>query len=79
MFDIHSSAIRVFDAGLDQRLDRMMEVATMIMEALIGFDAKYQWSIVGHSGDGHVLKETYFLLSFEFIFLQALPSPWFHF
>jgi hypothetical protein len=27
-------------------------MAVMIMEALDGFDRKYSWSIVGHSGDG---------------------------
>ncbi len=30
-------------------------MAVMMMEALDGFDTKYQWSLVGHSGDGPVI------------------------
>lgn len=37
--------------GEDKRLNRLLEVTLMIMEALQGFEWKYQYSIVGHSGD----------------------------
>ena len=38
--------------GLDKRLERMLEVSTMIMEALIGFETRFEWCMTGHSGDG---------------------------
>lgn len=34
----------------DARLERCCQMAVMIMEALDGFDTKYEWSIAGHSG-----------------------------
>eukprot|EP00736_Rhodelphis_marinus_P000056 Rmarinus@m.14300 len=41
--------------GRDKRLTRSMEAAVMVMEALDGFNHKYSWSMVGHSGDGPVI------------------------
>eukprot|EP00933_Yihiella_yeosuensis_P064657 TRINITY_DN68111_c0_g1_i1.p1 TRINITY_DN68111_c0_g1~~TRINITY_DN68111_c0_g1_i1.p1 ORF type:complete len:180 (-),score=31.19 TRINITY_DN68111_c0_g1_i1:35-574(-) len=38
--------------GEDGRLDRMIQAVAMIMESLEGFDHKYSWNIVGHSGNG---------------------------
>jgi hypothetical protein len=35
----------------DKRLDRLLEVALIVMESLQGFEHKYTYSIVGHSGD----------------------------
>lgn len=37
--------------GQDQRLERSLETAMMIMESFAGFEQKYDYSIVGHSGD----------------------------
>eukprot|EP01130_Rhizamoeba_saxonica_P014862 TRINITY_DN6540_c0_g1_i2.p1 TRINITY_DN6540_c0_g1~~TRINITY_DN6540_c0_g1_i2.p1 ORF type:complete len:188 (+),score=46.18 TRINITY_DN6540_c0_g1_i2:357-920(+) len=37
--------------GQDKRLDRLLQVTAMIMESLSGFEHKYIYSIVGHSGD----------------------------
>jgi hypothetical protein len=36
----------------DKRLERLILTTLMIMEAFHGFEYKYQYSIVGHSGDG---------------------------
>ncbi|KAJ1640768.1 hypothetical protein T492DRAFT_925986 [Pavlovales sp. CCMP2436] len=36
----------------DGRLDRQMQTIAMIFEALAGFEHKYRYSVVGHSGDG---------------------------
>lgn len=38
--------------GEDGRLDRMAQGVAMIMESLDGFEHKYSWSVVGHSGNG---------------------------
>ena len=38
--------------GYDGRLQRCLESAVMVMEALHGFEHKYKYSMVGHSGDG---------------------------
>lgn len=38
--------------GQDGRLDRMLETSVMMMEALRGLGDKFDYSIVGHSGDG---------------------------
>ncbi len=35
--------------------DRMMEVASMAMEAMAGFDHKFTWALIVHSGDGMIL------------------------
>lgn len=36
----------------DRRLERSMEVALMLMESFRGFEHKFQYRILGHSGDG---------------------------
>ncbi|RHX96505.1 hypothetical protein DYB25_011841 [Aphanomyces astaci] len=38
----------VMDYG---RLERMLETTLMLMESLAGFDAKFDYAIMGHSGD----------------------------
>eukprot|EP00658_Telonema_sp_P-2_P061770 TRINITY_DN50439_c0_g1_i1.p1 TRINITY_DN50439_c0_g1~~TRINITY_DN50439_c0_g1_i1.p1 ORF type:complete len:534 (+),score=125.56 TRINITY_DN50439_c0_g1_i1:106-1707(+) len=40
----------------DGRLDRLMQTAVMIMESLHGFEHKYEYSMVGHSGDGPAIS-----------------------
>ncbi|XP_043278620.1 von Willebrand factor A domain-containing protein 8 isoform X2 [Venturia canescens] len=37
--------------GYDGRLDREMEACVMVMEAFAGYEAKFRYDIVGHSGD----------------------------
>ena len=37
--------------GYDGRLDREMEACVMVMEAFSGYEGKFQYDIVGHSGD----------------------------
>jgi MoxR-like ATPase len=37
--------------GTDRRLERLLQCTLMIMESLKGFEHKYSYSIVGHSGD----------------------------
>jgi hypothetical protein len=39
----------------DQRLDRLCATVVMLMESLSGLDHKYQYEIVGHSGETHCL------------------------
>ena len=39
----------------DQRLDRLCATVVMLMEALTGLDHKYQYEIIGHSGETHEL------------------------
>ena len=34
--------------GEDGRLDRMLEAATLVMEALQGFDESFDYAITGH-------------------------------
>ena len=45
--------------GYDQRLERMIEIAVIIMESLSGFEDKLSYCITGHSGDSprHSLVE----------------------
>lgn len=50
VMDVSASMYRF--NGEDGRLDRMVQAVTMIMESLDGFEHKYDWSIVGHSGNG---------------------------
>merc|ERR1719436_1067074 len=50
VMDVSASMYRF--NGEDGRLDRMTQAITMIMESLDGFDHKYNWNIVGHSGNG---------------------------
>nr|XP_031838808.1 von Willebrand factor A domain-containing protein 8 isoform X2 [Nomia melanderi] len=37
--------------GYDGRMDREMEACVMVMEAFSGYEGKFQYDIVGHSGD----------------------------
>ncbi|XP_015436768.1 PREDICTED: von Willebrand factor A domain-containing protein 8 [Dufourea novaeangliae] len=39
--------------GYDGRLDREMEASVMVMEAFSGYEGKFQYDIVGHSGDDY--------------------------
>ncbi len=48
VLDISGSMYRF--NGQDQRLERLLLTTLMIMEAFQGFEYKYQFSIVGHSG-----------------------------
>ena len=50
VFDVSGSMYRF--NGQDQRLDRLLETAVMVMEAMDGMSSRFQYSIVGHSGDG---------------------------
>ncbi|KAF5289201.1 hypothetical protein FQR65_LT00087 [Abscondita terminalis] len=40
----------------DGRLDRELEAAVLLMEAMEGFEDKIQYDITGHSGDSHDIK-----------------------
>ena len=40
----------------DRRLERCCQMAVMLMESLAGFEHKYSWSLVGHSGDGPAVQ-----------------------
>ena len=35
----------------DQRLDRLCATVVMLMEALAGLEHKYQYEVIGHSGE----------------------------
>ncbi|KAI9301803.1 hypothetical protein BJ944DRAFT_233592, partial [Cunninghamella echinulata] len=50
VFDLSASMFR-FNTH-DRRLERSMEVALMLMEAFRGFETKFAYRIIGHSGDG---------------------------
>jgi len=50
VMDVSASMYRF--NGEDGRLDRMTQAVAMLMESLDGFEHKYQWNIVGHSGNG---------------------------
>ncbi|XP_070538007.1 von Willebrand factor A domain-containing protein 8-like [Ptychodera flava] len=39
--------------GVDGRLDRVLEAALMVMEAFEGYDKKFKYEIVGHSGESY--------------------------
>ncbi|TPX40629.1 hypothetical protein SeLEV6574_g06527 [Synchytrium endobioticum] len=49
-FDLSASMTRF--NGHDNRLDRSLECALLIMEAFETFEHKFQYRIAGHSGDG---------------------------
>eukprot|EP00164_Ancoracysta_twista_P004354 GFYU01005864.1.p1 GENE.GFYU01005864.1~~GFYU01005864.1.p1 ORF type:complete len:442 (-),score=92.80 GFYU01005864.1:38-1363(-) len=53
VMDISGSMYRF--NGYDGRLENLMQTAVMIMESLHGFDQKYEWSMVGHSGDSEAI------------------------
>ncbi|XP_039291605.1 von Willebrand factor A domain-containing protein 8-like [Nilaparvata lugens] len=42
--------------GYDGRLDREMEAVILLMEALQGYESKFQYDIVGHSGEEVEIK-----------------------
>eukprot|EP01134_Creolimax_fragrantissima_P008370 CFRG8370T1 len=46
--DLSASMSRFND--WDKRLDRLADAVVMVMESLVGFEHKYHYSIVGHSG-----------------------------
>jgi hypothetical protein len=46
--------------GHDKRLERMVETVLLVMEALAGFEHKYCYTIVGHSGDGPSIPFVHF-------------------
>lgn len=50
VMDVSASMYRF--NGEDGRLDRMTQAVAMLMESLDGFDHKYHYNIVGHSGNG---------------------------
>jgi hypothetical protein len=50
VFDVSGSMYRF--NGQDGRLDRLLETAVTVMSALDGMSTRFQYSIVGHSGDG---------------------------
>ncbi|KAI9253809.1 AAA domain-containing protein [Phascolomyces articulosus] len=50
VFDLSASMYR-FNTH-DRRLERSLEVALMLMESFRGFEHKFAYSIIGHSGDG---------------------------
>jgi len=50
VMDVSASMYRF--NGEDGRLDRMIQAVAMVMESLDGFEHKYEWNVVGHSGNG---------------------------
>lgn len=51
LFDLSAYSMFRFNTH-DRRLERSLEVALMLMEAFRGFEQKFAYSIIGHSGDG---------------------------
>ncbi|KAG0097282.1 von Willebrand factor A domain-containing protein 8 [Podila epicladia] len=54
VFDLSASMFRFNNH--DRRLERSMEVALMIMESFRSFEHKFEYSIIGHSGDSPNLE-----------------------
>eukprot|EP01065_Artemidia_motanka_P007771 TRINITY_DN1388_c0_g1_i1.p1 TRINITY_DN1388_c0_g1~~TRINITY_DN1388_c0_g1_i1.p1 ORF type:complete len:1934 (+),score=667.32 TRINITY_DN1388_c0_g1_i1:133-5802(+) len=52
-FDCSGSMYRF--NGVDGRLDRSVEAAVMVMEALSGFEDRIEYEVLGHSGDSHAI------------------------
>ena len=50
LFDVSASMYRF--NGLDGRLRSSAECAVLLMEALDGFQKTFEWTLMGHSGDG---------------------------
>lgn len=50
--------------GYDGRLERMMEATILVMEAFKGYEGKFQYDIIGHSGEAHNL-----------VFVEAANPP----
>jgi von Willebrand factor A domain-containing protein 8 len=42
--------------GYDDRLNRCLQATTLVMESLAGMEDKYDFSIVGHSGDSRCIE-----------------------
>ncbi|CAF4203208.1 unnamed protein product [Rotaria socialis] len=42
--------------GVDNRLERQCECVLMFLESLAGFEHKFTYDIVGHSGDEHSIE-----------------------
>ncbi|XP_077946619.1 von Willebrand factor A domain-containing protein 8 isoform X1 [Gasterosteus aculeatus] len=42
--------------GVDGRLERSMEAVCMVMEALEGYEHRFKYDVVGHSGDGYDIE-----------------------
>lgn len=53
VLDVSASMYRF--NGMDQRLNRLIESATMVMEALIGQEDRIDYALVGHNGDSDEL------------------------
>lgn len=52
--------------GQDKRLERTLLFTLMLMESFQGFEHKFQYSIVGHSGDSPEVL-TYVLVMQRFL------------
>ena len=50
-FVIDCSGSMYYFNGHDRRLERTLQTAVMIFEAFAGFEHKYRYAMVGHSGD----------------------------
>ena len=50
-FVIDCSGSMYYFNNYDARLERTLQTAVMIFEAFAGFEHKYRYSLVGHSGD----------------------------
>ena len=53
VMDVSASMYRF--NGMDQRLNRLVECAVMVMEAFVGFEERIDYAIVGHNGDSDEL------------------------
>ncbi|CUG86776.1 GPI-anchored surface protein, putative [Bodo saltans] len=53
VMDVSASMYRF--NGMDQRLHRLIESATMVMEAFVGQEEKIDYAMVGHNGDSDSL------------------------
>ncbi|XP_006837671.1 PREDICTED: von Willebrand factor A domain-containing protein 8-like [Chrysochloris asiatica] len=42
--------------GVDRRLERSMEAVCMVMEAFENYEEKFQYDVIGHSGDGYKIS-----------------------
>lgn len=46
--------------GYDERLTRCLEAALLVMESFDGFESRFDYSIVGHSGDSSCIRLVHF-------------------
>lgn len=51
-FVVDVSASMAYFNDSDGRLDRTAQIATLLFESLAGFEERYEWNLVGHSGSG---------------------------